>query len=81
MLKLLVILLIFLDGVYMCRWVCIDKNNNIKKRYFNQTEVTLEIPKREITLPEIPKKGRRRIPIPGEKQCFIISSQHHETLN
>lgn len=67
MFKFLITVFALVNGVLLCKWVCVDKNNNIKKYYFNQSEVVLELPKREISLPYYQNvKLGRKIRIPGE---------------
>lgn len=71
MFRFFVMILACANMVFMCKWVCIDKNNNIKKYYFNQTAVTLKIPKHAITIPEVQNNGRKRVLIPGGLFLFI----------
>lgn len=70
MFRFFIMVLTCANMVFMCKWVCIDKNNNIKKYYFNQSAVKLEIPKHAISIPEV-QNHRKRVPIPGGLFLFI----------
>lgn len=77
----------YIDVVMTCKWVCIDKNNNIKKHYFDQTKFNLEFHQHEISLPTYNKnqknndKGRKNVdqslPIPGK---LLIKNKSYKCL-
>lgn len=70
MLKLLLIVLVHVNIVLMCRWVCIDENNNIKKHFFNQSKFVVEFPHHDIDLTEFQKRENKKLP--GELSFSIL---------
>lgn len=69
MLKLIVNILALINGVLMCRWVCIDNNNIIKRYNFNPHDITLEWPKHEIIITDVTGiPDVKKVSIPGESQ-------------
>ncbi|KAJ8945287.1 hypothetical protein NQ318_002744 [Aromia moschata] len=52
---ILVSALLFVNQVLACRWVCIDKNNNIKKTYFDKRKFKVEYSLPIIEVPASPK--------------------------
>lgn len=70
MLKFMFVMFVLIDSVLLCEWVCIDRNNNIKKRYFNQSNIEVKIPKKAINVRHFFSKNGLKLSrdaIPGKR--------------
>lgn len=66
-LVLFIAVLTVTEGEKSCRWVCVNKKNNIIKEYFDHSKLTMDVRKNVIDLRKIGKteKSHQENEIPG----------------
>lgn len=69
MLKLLLILLAIDNLVLMCKWVCNHDNNDLKKYFFDQNKIVLEIPHLQL---DITEPLKRDVTMRGESFFILL---------